>query len=231
MSSYQLPIRKIQLGVVAVIAALALAACLPTRADEKPPLPKAFDARTYPAHETHENEKFSIAADPFDMPEKTLMFHVKYKEHDLLPVRVIFTNDSDQPVMLQGMKIQLVTVKYAKIDPATAEDVFRRIARNGKPPSMSHGPIPLPRRSKPRVSREDEAEVEHAMFNAIVVDPHSTTAGFFFFDVADVANPLAGATVYINGLRTGGNGPGSDKELFYFEIPMVKYLGYQPPLH
>ena len=218
--------------MLAVSLAAVLALCLPSRADEKPlVLPKAFHAKTYPAHESHEEEKFSIAVDPFDMPDKTLMFHVKYKEHDLLPVRVIFTNDSDNAVMLQGMKIQLITVKHAKIEPSTADDIFRRIAHNGKPPSMSHGPIPLPRRSKPRVSREDQAEVEGAMFNAVMVEPHATAAGFFFFDVSDISNPLAGATVYISGLRAGSNGSGNDKELFYFEIPMAKYLGYEPPLH
>ena len=219
-------------GIFALSLVAVLASHLPSRADEKPAAPpRTFDARTYPAHETHEDEKFSIAVDPFDMPEKTLMFHVKYKEHGLLPVRVIFTNDSDHSVMLQGMKIQLITVKHAKIEPATTDDIFRRIARNGKPPSMSHGPIPLPRRSKPRVSREQQAEVEGSMFNAVMVDPHATAAGFFFFDVSDIPNPLAGAMVYINGLRTGGGGAGNDKELFYFEIPMAKYLGYEPPLH
>ena len=218
--------------MLAASLAAVLGLCLPSAADEKTPAaPKAFHAKTYPAHETHENEKFSIAVDPFDMPDKTLMFHVKYKEHDLLPVRVILTNDGDQPVMLPGMKIQLITVKHAKIEPSAADDIFRRIARNGKPPSMSHGPIPLPRHAKPRVSREDQAEVERAMFSAVVVEPHSTAAGFFFFDVAGVPNPLAGATVYISGLRAGGNGSGGDKEMFYFEIAMAKYLGYEPPLH
>jgi hypothetical protein len=51
------------------------------------------------------------------------------------------------------------------------------------------------------------------------VEPHSTARGFLFFDIADISNPLAGASFYLMGVRDAkGN------ELMYFEIPMEKYL-------
>ena len=61
------------------------------------------------------------------------------------------------------------------------------------------------------------------MFRAKAVEPHGTQAGFLFFDVEGIRNPLAGAKLYITGLRDG-NG----QELLYFEIPMEKYLTYKP---
>ena len=65
-------------------------------------------------------------------------------------------------------------------------------------------------------------EIDRAMFKAHAVEAHSTQAGFVFFDVEDLSNPLAGAKLLVNNLRAGG------KDLWYFEIPMEKYLTYRP---
>jgi hypothetical protein len=62
------------------------------------------------------------------------------------------------------------------------------------------------------------------MFSAKAVAPHENQAGFFFFDVSEISQPLAGARLYLNGI-TNNDG----QELMYFEIPMEKYLGYAPP--
>jgi hypothetical protein len=62
------------------------------------------------------------------------------------------------------------------------------------------------------------------MFAAKAVAPGETESGFMFFDVSGISQPLAGAHLYVNGLK---NNAGQD--LMYFEIPMEKYLGYTPP--
>ena len=54
--------------------------------------------------------------------------------------------------------------------------------------------------------------------------PKSTQAGFFFCDVENIENPLAGARLVVTGIRNSAG-----KELFYFEVPLEKYLGYKPP--
>jgi len=52
-----------------------------------------------------------------------------------------------------------------------------------------------------------------------VVEPHTTRAGFLFYDVSQLDHPLMGAKFLVRKLRDAdGN------ELFAFEIPFDKYL-------
>jgi len=209
-------------------AALLLASAAWIFAEKQPqPLPKAFHANTYPAHEAHDNEKVSIAADPYDMPDKAAIFVVNYKNADLLPVQFIVSNDGDQAVSLMDMEVVLITADRSKIPPATVDDLYRRLGkqtRRGDEPARNPLPIPLPRQKvKPTVSREAQAEIESMQFLAKAVEPRSLQSGFLIFDVQGIRNPLAGAHLYIRGLRDQ-----KGKELFYFEIPMEKYLTYRP---
>ena len=56
-------------------------------------------------------------------------------------------------------------------------------------------------------------------YQALVVEPHTTRAGFLFYDVSHLDHPLEGAKLHLHKLRDAdGN------ELFYFEIPFDKYL-------
>src|ERR1051326_3250 len=111
--------------------------------------PKAFNAKTYPAHDAHDNEKVTIAADPYDMPDKaSAVFNLNYRDKGLLPVYVIITNDGDQPVALTAMKVQLVTADRSKLSAADDDDLYRRfsrVKRRGDEVSRNPLPIPLPR--------------------------------------------------------------------------------------
>ncbi len=188
--------------------------------------PKAFHAKTYPAKDVHDSEKLTIAADPYDLADKTAnVFAVQYKKEGFLPIHFIVSNDSGQPVSLDRMKVLFITKSRDKIEPATSDDVFRRISKQikrGDEPQLPL-PIPMPRRSKLPVSKQAQAEVEGAQFMAHAVEAHATQAGFFFFDVRDIDNPLAGAKLVITGIQNSAG-----QELFFFEIPMEKYLSYQP---
>jgi hypothetical protein len=186
-------------------------------------LPRAFHAKTYPAHETHEDEKLSVAADPYDMPEKTAgVFTVDYKNEGFLPIHLVFSNDGDQPISLANMRVTLVTRKRIKIIPAETDDIFRRISKQTVRGDEPKRPFPLPKKKSTTISKEARDEVKDAQFMARAVEPHGTQAGFLFFDVEDVESPLAGAKLVITGLADS-NG----HELFFFEIPMEKYLGYK----
>jgi len=70
-------------------------------------MPHAYNAKTYPARDEHSREKVTIAVDPYDMPDKAKIFTIDYAEKGFLPMHVIVSNDSDQPISLAGMKIQL----------------------------------------------------------------------------------------------------------------------------
>ncbi len=188
-------------------------------------MPPAKNARTYPAHDEHPKENVTIAADPYDTPEKASIFTVKYGEHELVPIYVVVSNDGDQPISLLRTKIQMNYRDRSKVAPATEDDILGRITnikqKGGDLPKAY--PIPLPRKPKGGIPKGAMDELDQAMFKAKAVEPHASQAGFMFFDVSGLSNPLSGATLYVTGVRdNGGN------ELMYFEIPMEKYLSAQP---
>jgi hypothetical protein len=204
-----------------VVCALALpAVCFAAKEFVKP---AAKPATSYPAHDAHKDEAATVAVDPYDMPDKAQIFTINYRQEGLLPIFVIVTNDSDQPISLSGMKAQLVTVDRTKISPADSDDIYRRLSHPTRA-EPSSSPLPFPRKKiKGAVSAKALDEIQNAGFNAKAVEPHSTQAGFLFFDVAGMSTPLAGAHFYLTGVR---NQKGD--ELMYFEIPMEKYLSAPP---
>jgi len=212
--------RRISLSIVLILACAAL---LWAAKDFQMPHPN--NAKTYPARDEHPKEKVTIAVDPYDMPDKASIFVVKYAEHDLLPLFVVISNDSDQPISLMNMKAQMRFRDRSKGVPASQDDILRRITnikQHGGELPKSY-PLPLPKKPKGGIPKGALDELDQALFKAKAVEPHGTQAGFMFFDVTDLENPLAGATLYITGVRdNGGN------ELMYFEVPMEKYLSASP---
>ena len=191
-------------------------------------MPNIFPAKTYPAHDEHTNEKVTVAADPYDLPDKASIFQVKYSEGGYLPVFMVFTNDGDGPIAMRNLKVELITHRRDKIPAATEDDLYRRfskIRRRGDEASRNPLPIPLPGRGPSvGVKQGQRNEIDVAMFAAKAVAPHESEAGFMFFDISGISQPLAGAHIIITGVT---NGDGQD--LMYFEIPMEKYLSYTPP--
>jgi len=190
-------------------------------------MPVAHAARTYPAHDEHATEKVTVAVDPYDVEYKANIFSVNYRNYEFLPVFFVISNDSDQPIALSDMQVQLVTVNRSKLSPATTEDLVRRMTHPRRSDTQSPNPLPIPlpgKKVKGGLSPKTMDEIDRAQFSARAVEPHSTARGFLFFDVADISNPLAGANLYLTGVRdTKGN------ELMYFEIPLEKYLSAPQP--
>jgi hypothetical protein len=209
--------------LIAVIAVLVLTATFCAAAKDFV-MPKAQPAKSYPAHDSHAAEAVTVALDPYDMADKADIFSVHYSEEGLLPIFLVITNDGEQPVALSGMKAQLVTVNRTKISPATVDDIYRRLSR----PSTSTTPSPLPfprKKVKSGVGRQAMEEIQSAQFGARAVEPHTTQAGFLFFDVSGISTPLAGAHFYLTGVRDS-----KGDELMYFEIPLEKYLSAPQPV-
>ena len=194
--------------------------------DYKPPdLPQVFHAKTYPLHETHDDERVAVAIDPYFEPEKADVLHVPYRKHELLPVRFIITNDGSDPVTLKGMKVQFITAHNEKQEPASTEDIQRRLANQPRTQTTTPPlPLPLPRKSRGRVSGSTQDELDYLQFKARAVEAHSTQSGFFFFDTSGMSDPLAGSHIYITGVRNG-NG----QELFYFDLPLKKSAPTENP--
>lgn len=211
----------------ALLLVLSLALAAFAKQESQPP-PQAFHAKTYPAVDAHNDEHATIAADPYDMPDKTTFMLVPYRDNDILPIRVIISNDSDAPLNLSRLQVQLTTVNpRAKITPSEMDDLYRRLARQdrrGDEVSRNPLPIPLPsRKLKSQVKKEWQDEIDSLRFKWLVVEPHASVSGFFFFDIRDLEHPLAGGHLYLTGVRDE-NG----QELMFFDIPLEKYLTYRP---
>lgn len=189
-------------------------------------MPRAYNAKTYPARDEHPMEKVTVAVDPYDLPDKASIFNVNYAEHGFLPLFVIITNDSDGPISLTDMNVQMNYRDRSKGSPVTEDDILRSITNVKRGVGMPNPTrLPLPKRSKGGIPKGALDELDKALFEAKAVEPKSTQSGFMFFDVSGLSNPLAGATFYITGVH---DNKGND--LMYFEIPMEKYLSYKPPM-
>jgi hypothetical protein len=209
-----------------LIASLALAALalLPqlahATATEHTP-PAVQPATDFAAVEVHADEKVAIAADPYETKDKAAIFRVDYTSHGVLPVRLIVTNNSDHPISLRDARILFVTSTGDRIQAADPEDVERLMTRKEKEGSKIPLPGPLPSiHLKPKASdKAIEQDFDTFEFQALVIEPHTTRAGFLFYDVSGMQHPLKGSLLNLHTIKDA-NG----KELFYFEIPFDKYL-------
>ena len=180
--------------------------------------PVAKAASNYPAHDLHGDEKVGIAADPYDTAEKAKIFSTDFKEYGLLPVFFVVTNDGDQPVSISKMEVTLITANRSKLTPMSSEDMYRRLSNPQA--RTSPNPFPIPRKTvKTGISKKQMDEIESSQFAARAVEPQGTQSGFLFFDVGDIAAPLAGANMDVTGVADAHG-----HELLFFEIEMDKYL-------
>ena len=183
--------------------------------------PAVEPATTYPAVEVHDKEHVAIAVEPYDTKEKESIFRVDYLGHGIMPVRLIITNNGDKPISLRDARILFYTAGGDRINAAEPEDVERvmtRTEREGKKIPMP-GPIPSIKMKPKGSNKEIEQDFDQFEYQALVVEAHTTRAGFLFYDVSQLDHPLEGARMHLHKLRdSDGN------ELFFFEIPFDTYL-------
>lgn len=202
------------------IPMLLLALALPAVAADHTP-PPVQPATSFADVEVHPEEKVAIAAEPYDTKEKEALFRVDYLAHGVMPVRLIVTNMGDRPISLRDARILFQTAAGDRIQAAEPEDVERLMTRKEREGSSIPMPGPLPKiRFKPKGSiKEIEADFDTFEYQALAVEPHTTRAGFLFYDVSELSHPLQGAKLHLHALRNADG-----QELFYFEIPFDKYL-------
>jgi hypothetical protein len=205
-----------------VIVSLFLPSLLPARA-EKAASPAGV-ATSYPAFDQHANEQVAIAADPYNTPDKASLFKFKYLQYGFMPIRIIVTNNGDKPISLNDARINFITAAGDKVPAAEPEDIERRIGGVKRPDSGYKLPGPLPRIGNKSGTKNKDVDADFKKFeySAVTVDAHTTQAGFLFYDVEGLGNPLVGAKLNLRMLRSADG-----KELFYFEIPFDKYLATQ----
>src|SRR5712671_4842739 len=96
--------------------------------------PSAYHANSYPAHTFDAQEHVTIAADPYDVPDKAAIFAADYANAGLLPVRIIVSNDGDAPIVLTSLKIEMVTNMRDKLEPQRPQDIMRKLSRTDTRP-------------------------------------------------------------------------------------------------
>ena len=213
---------------------LVTTACLlaaPSFAADKK-APPAKPANQYAAFDTHPQEHLTIAADPCDDPKDCDFFRLPYVQHGFIPVRVIFTNDGDAPLSLDDARIQFISANNDVIPAATDDDIQRRLfSTKGTKGRQIPLPLPLPPitlHDKP-VDKQISKDDADFGFNTTTVNPHSTLAGYLFYDVRQLDDqPLKDAQLYVKMVNTVTGKDGAKKQLFPFTIPFNKWLAAQP---
>ena len=217
---------SLALTLSATTLALAVACTLasPAFAEKKKEAPPAKPAAQYVAFDTHPNEHVTIAADPCIDTKDCSFFRLPYVEHGFIPVRVIVTNDSDTALSLDDARIQFISADNDKIPAATLDDINRRLfsTRSAMGTKIPLTPITIHHDALDKKVIEDDADFG---FQTTTVKPHTTLAGYLFYDVRNLDDPpLKGAELYLKMIHTADN----QKQLFAFTIPFNKWLEANP---
>lgn len=208
----------------AVVLGVMLASGPLVRAERKAPEPKP--ASEYAAHDTHPDEHVTVAAEPCDDPKQCSFFRVEYVQHGMLPVRVIITNDSDKALSLDDARIHFLPDGAERVQAATDDDLNRRLFtlhRTGTPRvPLVPLPIPIHHATVDKKITDDEADFG---FHGTVVEPHSTAAGYLFYDIQGLDDPaLRHAQLLVKQVHTLDG----SKELFPFTVPFDAWLKAHP---
>lgn len=200
---------------------LLLGIALPAWTSDRTP-PPVTPATSYPAVEVHAKEQVAIAVEPYDTKEKEKLFHIEYTKYGVIPVRLIVTNLGDRPISLRDARILFETATGQRVQAAEPEDVERLM--NPHEPRSVPGASPLPPLPGLHMRHKNYDKLIEDDFNtfeyeALVVEPHTTRAGFLFYVLPGMDDPLSGADISVTKVRNADG-----EELFYFQIPFDKYL-------
>ncbi|HZQ42893.1 MAG TPA: hypothetical protein VFA99_06550 [Acidobacteriaceae bacterium] len=201
-----------------LLITLTLAAPLAAHADKPRKVPPPLPAAQYPAHDTH--EQITIAADPADTKETAPHTRLDYLGHGFMPIRIIVTNDSSQPLSLDDARILFVAANDFSENAASPDDLERGIFQlrtiKGKQIPLPAPLPPITRKPKP-VDNQIAADDKDFGFKSSTIAPHSTAAGWLYYDIRDLdADPLKGATIELLKVRWAA----TNKALDTFEIPL-----------
>ena len=204
---------------VALIALLATAPAVRVSAEKSRKPPPPLSAQDYPMHDAHELERVTIAAEPGDTKETRPNTRLNYFDHDMMPIRIIVTNDSEFALTLDDARIHLITGDETIVPAATDDDLQRRMVTLG---SAKGTKIPLPMPLPPITVHHDidkkiiDDENDFG-FQTTTIKPHSTVAGYLFYDMQGLDPPvLAKATLELRKVRFAI----SNKALDSFEISL-----------
>jgi hypothetical protein len=180
-----------------------------------PPLPAA----QYASHETHTSEHVTIAADPGDSKDSAPNTRLDYRGHGFMPIRIIVSNDSDQPLNLDDARILFVSSQSVTENAATPDELERGLfsTKSIHTNPVPYSPVPI-HTHPPSVDKQIRADDDDFGFKSTTIPPHTTAAGWLYYDMRNLDEPvLKGATIELRKVRWAG----TNQALDTFEIPLV----------
>jgi hypothetical protein len=213
MKSHRFPkIPRVLVTLTCLLAANAYAA------DKK--APPAKPANQYATFDAHPSEHVTIAAEPCNDPKDCSFFRLAYIQHGFIPVRVIITNDGDDFLSLEDVRIQFISANRDVIPAALDDDINRRLFSTKSAKGTKIPIIPITIHHAP-VDKKITEDANDFGFQGTTVKPHTTLAGYLFYDVRGLDDPpLKGAELYVKMIHILND----KKELFAFSIPFDKWL-------
>ena len=170
-------------------------------------------------HDTHDQERVTIAAEPCDTKETRPNTRLNYFDHDMMPIRIIVTNDSEFALTLDDARIHFIAADGSIVPAATDDDLQRRMVTS-KSSQGSKIPLPLPlppitiHHNIDKKIVDDESDFG---FQTTTIKPHTTVAGYLFYDMQGLDPPvLSKATLELRKVRFAA----SNQALDSFEIPL-----------
>lgn len=198
---------------------LLLGFALPAGAADHTP-PPVTAATRFPAVEVHRKEDVAIAVEPYETKEKQDLFNFHdYYKYGVMPVRLIVTNNGDQPINLRDARILFETGDGQRVQAAEPADVERLMGNYDPRPLNVPTPLPGIHFHHKNHDKQIEDDFNTFEYQALAVEPHTTRAGFLFYVLGNANDPLKGADLYLYELRNA-----SGQQLFPFQIPFDKYL-------
>jgi hypothetical protein len=176
--------RRLPLGILLLCLAATLATPFAHAEKIRKPLP-ALPAAQYPLHDTHPLEHVTIAAEPCDTKDILPHTRLNYFDHDMLPIRVIVTNDSELAITLDDARIVLIDTDNNTLQAATPEELQRRLftVKSATGTRLPLGlPIPITV-GKKDINKDITLDDRDFGFQTTTIAPHTTVAGYLYYDI------------------------------------------------
>jgi hypothetical protein len=220
--------RKLASGSSIVSLFFVATGFAPALPSDKPrPAPPVDPASKYPLNDAHPDEHVTVAAEPCLYKQDCPFFRLPYVSHGFVPVRVIVTNDRDDALNLDEVRIQFLPAGGGKEAAATDEDLNRRLFSTRSAAGTRIPIIGITTHPEP-VDKKILNDDQDFGFQSTIVPAHSTRAGYVFYDVRGIDDPvLKGAELYVKEIHYT-DAKGEQHELFAFSLPFDKWLAAQP---
>jgi hypothetical protein len=182
-------------------------------------------AKSYLAFDSH--DKITIAAQPYDRPEKVLeVFDRDPSRQDFVTVLIVVSNDSDDEIEVDGIEVELANSKLHALHPTPTEDVVREIfypkdRRRGSKGKIGIGGVGLGGNSQ-KDFMNARADFLSKELGDKFIPPHGTAYGFVFYETPQREAALVGGKIYIPRVRIRRSADPRQvgRELLFYEIDL-----------